>query len=243
MTFRTSVLAATAFLLTGSASAIAADLYGQGMKDVGYAPAPVYSPMGFYLRGDASWSGNDIGEVYDPRLNTLFRAGIDNTWGGGFGVGYYFSRNVRTDVTFDWRGTADVTGTTVGGAVMNTGVKSMVTLFNVYYDFDIRSHFTPYIGVGLGFSRNETSSGGFSSCACTVEFAGAKEWNAAGALMAGVSAKLRDRLSLDAGYRYLYMGDAKTGEFATTVGGTPGSVKINDLNAHEFRIGVRWDIK
>ena len=39
------------------------------------------------------------------------------------------------------------------------GVKNMVALANLYYDFDTRSHFTPYLGVGLGFARNTTSAG------------------------------------------------------------------------------------
>jgi hypothetical protein len=62
----------------------------------------------------------------------MFNTSIDNAWAGGFGVGYYFSRNVRGDVTFDWRSAADVQATTTSNAVVSTSVKSAVTLFNVY---------------------------------------------------------------------------------------------------------------
>jgi opacity protein-like surface antigen len=70
--------------------------------------------------------------------------------------------------------------------------------------------------------------------------------------MAGFSARLHDRLHLDAGYRFMYMGGAHTGDIKTsstviatgvTTGGTSADPIIHDLFAHEFRVGLRWDIK
>ena len=141
----------------------------------------------------------------------------------------------------------------------------MVALANVYYDFDLRSHFTPYLGVGLGFARNSTSSGSvvISGCdaidpitggvACSADFDGRTKTNAAGALMAGFSAKLRDRLHFDAGYRFLYLGDSHTGDIritraagSTVTGPAPSSTPdpfVFDQFAHEFRVGLRMDLK
>jgi opacity protein-like surface antigen len=265
------MLASAAMLLMSSASGMAADLGGMkggSIKD-GYAPAHVYeASRGIYLRGDYGWASQDLGSMYEPPNYNLSQVSIANTHMFGLGLGYYFSANVRGDVTFDWRRSADARGSvndhlaTVQGE-RQFSIKNMVTLANLYYDFDTRSHFTPYIGVGLGFSRNTTSSGSvvISGCdaidpltgtpACSADFDGKTKTSAAGALMAGFSAKLKDRLHFDAGYRFLYMGDSHTGDIRITrtavpVGPAPTSTPdpfVNDQFAHEFRVGLRWDIK
>ena len=133
------------------------------------------------------------------------------------------------------------------------GLKSDVVLANLYYDFDLRSRFTPYIGFGLGVTNNRTSTGTVTdTCGCSgvsgVSIAGASNWSVAGALMTGFSVALRDRLHLDAGYRFLYLGDAHTGVMTGTapVAGaafTGGDPAVTDIYAHEFRVGLRYDIR
>lgn len=264
MNFRGTILAGTAAILLSSVSVLAADLGGMkggSIKD-GYIPAePQHHGRltGLYLRGDFTWASQDLGSIHEPPAYDLHSTSIDTTTAFGGGVGYYFSKNVRADFTYDWRREADVRGTvsdthaTVQGE-RQFGVKSAVGLFNVYYDFDIRSHFTPYIGVGLGFARNTTSAGNVAvTCAtdCVATFEGATEWSAAGALMAGFSARLHDRLHFDAGYRFLYLGDAHTGNIqvacpTATPGCTPAESTdplVKDMHAHELRVGLRWDIK
>jgi opacity protein-like surface antigen len=257
-----------AVLLAGSPfAADAADLNGKmgGMKDGGYA-APVQAPRpmgGIYLRGDYTYAWKDLGSMYEPPAYELTQIGIDNGSAFGFGVGYHFSHNVRGDVTFDFGREADTYGAVLDGAatvqgVRRFGIKSNVALFNLYYDFDKGSRFSPYLGVGLGVAWNKTS-GGFVDIAaaypcvsnptpCAATFDGAKKTNAAGALMAGFTSKITDRLSLDAGYRFLYLGDARTGDIVITnpnPGDPTGSPdpKVNDLHQHELRVGLRWDIK
>jgi opacity protein-like surface antigen len=276
MKIRGAFLAGAAALLMSSASAMAADLgkmKGGSIKDGGYMPAQVQAPKSFYLRGDFGWATQDIGSMYEPPIYELSHKNISNTHLWGFGVGYYFSKNVRADFTLDWMSKSDLTGSvlddraTVRGQRV-FGVKNMVGLFNAYYDFDLRSHFTPYIGVGVGFAKNTTTSGfvniqpaasdachpDVATVTCSASFDGATQWNAAGALMAGVSAKLHDRLHFDAGYRFLYVGDSHTGPInitrtATAPGVTPTGPStaadpyVFDQHAHQFRVGLRWDIK
>ncbi len=273
MSKRGTILAGLALALMSTVSASAADLGGMkggSMKDDGYMPA-MQQPhaRGLYLRGDFAWAHQDLGSIYEPPAYTLSTPSIESTPSWGLGVGRYFSNNVRGDLTFDWRSEAKVRGT-VGDQLATVmgerefGVKNLVALANIYYDFDTRSHFTPYLGVGLGFARNTTTAGRVNVVAhatdpcfvvtvgtCTAEFDGATKTNVAGALMAGFSAKLHDRLHLDAGYRFLYMGNAHTGDIRTTytpvvgvpVNGTTADPLVNDLIAHEFRVGIRWDIK
>jgi opacity protein-like surface antigen len=283
MSKRGTLLAAFAFAALGTVSANAADLGGMkggSMKDSGYMPAiqQQSQPSGLYFRGDFSFANQGLSSIYEPPAYTLSHPAIENTRSWGIGVGRYFTSNIRGDLTFDWRSEARVTGnvndpiaTVQGERVF--GVKNMVGLANLYYDFDTRTHFTPYLGVGLGFARNTTTAGRVniaypsgSSCdpaypltqtsTCEATFDGATKTHAAGALMAGFSARLHDRLHLDAGYRFLYLGGANTGDIkitrtvlptapvGTTTSGPDGAADpiIHDLTAHEFRVGLRWNL-
>ncbi|MEQ1649908.1 MAG: outer membrane beta-barrel protein [Hyphomicrobiaceae bacterium] len=260
MTLKKSILAGATALLLSTVGASAADLYNKGgsIKD-GYMPAETARPVSWYVRGDYTHAWQDVGSIIEAPYTTNNSLTIANTHAFGVGIGRYFSSNIRGDLTFDWGKNAAVTGlvdaaVTVPGQ-RQFGVKSMVGLANLYYDFDTRSRFTPYIGVGLGFSRNQTSHGRIevSGCAivsCDAQFEGATKTNVAGALMAGFSAKLHDRVALDAGYRFVYLGDAHTGDVQITrnpvdplaPNSTPG-LNVKDLSAHEVRVGLRVDLR
>jgi opacity protein-like surface antigen len=255
MTLKKSILAGATALLLGTVGASAADLYNKGgsIKD-GYMPAETARPVSWYVRGDYTHAWQDVGAIIEAPYTTNNSLSIANTHAFGVGIGRYFSSHIRGDLTFDWGKNAAITGLVDDGAATvqgerQFGVKSMVGLANLYYDFDTRSRFTPYIGVGLGFSRNQTSHGHVElptcvSGACVVEFDGATKTNVAGALMAGFSAKLHERVALDAGYRFLYLGDAKTGEVRNS--GVPDAapgINVKDLTAHEMRVGLRVDLR
>ena len=134
-------------------------------------------------------------------------------------------------------------------------------LANLYYDFRAGERLTPYIGVGLGTARHDTSGGRVvSTCGGVCTYGGSDNWTAAGALMAGVSLRIdrghrapvsiKDgpvaaepgRLHVDLGYRFLYLGDAHAGSLVNVAPTTPGP-RIDDISAHEIRIGLRWDIR
>ena len=249
-----------AALAAGSAvSAMAADLYGGSIKD-GYMPVPTVAPSSWYIRGDVSHSRYDRPTMIESGRFDLTGAEIDNQWAAGLGVGYYFSKSVRADLTWDYRFETDARGTVPFGpgpgplvnfpGERSFGLKSNVFLANLYYDFDLRSRFTPYVGIGLGFANNKTTTGSVpDNCACgftNVVIEGASKWSVAGALMSGFSYNVRDRLHLDAGYRYLYLGEAHTGLITGNgggLGGTDGDPAVKDIWAHEFRVGLRYDIR
>lgn len=253
-------LALGAALAAGSAAAAsAADLHGGSLKD-GYLPAPamVSSPSSWYIRADVGYGRFDRPSIVELDRFDLSNAKIDDQWSAGAGIGYYFSRSVRGDLTWDHRFETDVSGSVPAPLVnfpgqRTFGMKNDVFLANLYYDFDTRSRFTPYIGLGLGFTHNTTTKGSVPNdpCGCftDVTIAGASKWSVAGALMTGFSYNVRDRLHLDAGYRYLYLGEAHTGQMTGTITAVqPGAVAdgdpaVKDMWAHEFRVGLRYDIK
>jgi opacity protein-like surface antigen len=252
--------------LAGMTAANAADLNNGSIKDSGYEPAQMSRPAMFYARGDFTYSGNNTNDITELPNYTHTQTSMEASRGWGFGFGMYFSPNIRGDVTVDWLGKSDVRGTinevnaTVQGE-RQFGLRNVVGLANLYYDFDTRSRFTPYIGVGFGVSRNTTSAGmivindcsasyGGLAAGCAATNEGASKTSAAGALMAGFSAKLGDRWTLDAGYRFLYLGDAKTSDYKITrvandptypQGLTPATV--HDIYAHQFRVGMRMDVR
>ena len=197
------------------------------MKDA----AVVYSERsGWYLRGDYSYAWSDAGELARP-IEPFSNVSIDNTWALGGGIGRYFGRGVRGDVNYEWRGSTDVDGAGPGTLTTRFDLKSSLLLANLYYDFRPNERFTPYVGIGVGAARH-TASGGTIQTACTLcaTYIDDSNWSAAGALMAGV------------GYRFLYLGDARTGNLVGTTFATPGP-RLDDITAHELRVGLRWDIR
>jgi opacity protein-like surface antigen len=126
------------------------------------------------------------------------------------------------------------------------GLKSDVFLANMYFDFDCRCHITPYLGVGLGVVRHKTTAGVVTNANGVVgDIEGASNTHVAAALMGGFSMQLRERVSLDAGYRFLYLGDAVTGAIKDRVGAVQiaPDPSIEAIHAHEFRVGLRYDFR
>lgn len=257
-----SILAGAVFLVVGTTNA-GADYYG-GVKD---APLAVIPPS-WYVRGDVSHAWMDAGEL-SGAITPFGSLSIDNTWSVGGGIGRYFGRGFRGDITYEYRGKTDVHGDGVcGGASTITSdfsMRSSLLMANAYYDFRPYERLTPYVGIGVGAANHKTSSGTYTTAGCgaaTINYSGDSEWTAAGALMAGFSFRIdrgapapvsiKDgpvysepgRLYLDVGYRFLYLGDAHTGTITNPlpVAVTPGP-RLDDITAQEIRIGLRWDIR
>lgn len=237
---------------TGSAGA--ADLYGSyagSVKD-SYVPQPVArSAPSFYLRVDGGYGGHDDPVMVEDGVYDLIQEEMDGAWSFGGGLGYYFTPSLRGDVTVERRFEAEARGTLgdnrsgVAG-VRSFGLESTLVMFNMYYDFDNRTRFTPYVGAGLGYVHHETKDGSVRlRGGGTGTIAGASTNDAAGAFMAGVSVALLDQLKLDVGYRFLYMGETTTGALVATPRGG-AAVRSNDptleeLHAHEIKFGLRYD--
>ncbi len=262
-----SALFGIALGLGAVAPAGAADL-GSGEWSMKDGPQSMPLQARWYLRGDLGYAFHDDPDMIEDGVFTASETSIDDTWTIGGGIGLYFSSNLRGDVTVDYRNDAEVSGTlddsAIGPGSRTFDLSSTVVLANLYYDFNRNSGFTPYVGAGIGWTNNQTHDGlATDLCGCTFTIAGATESDMAAALMVGASIDLSgDRggysgsikdgniatpsergLMLDVGYRFLYLGDASTGEvldsYAVPVADDP---VIEDIHAHEFRVGLRYDI-
>ncbi len=98
------------------------------------------------------------------RADAGYGFGDDDGFVAGAGIGYEWDI-LRADVRADFNSFTSVLG-------------------NVYFDFDMDSSFSPYIGAGAGYGW-DSGDDGFAY-----------------ALMAGVGFDLSDHLTLDIGYRY-----------------------------------------
>ncbi len=235
------------------------------------APLPLPAVGGWYLRGDIGYkyynapkgqmSNNKYGGSGGPPSNVFPYATSghdqmrDEKMGGaadiGVGVGYKFNDYLRTDLTLDYETPAKFRGslwceTSCGSTgYFNTErakIDAWSALANVYADLGDFHGIKPYVGAGAGVSYLTTSSVQSSNKDTSgPNPRGDSKWNFAWALMAGVEYPLSDRLSLDLGYRYLNLGDARTG--AVSDGSNPKEstrMEYKDITAHEVRVGLRY---
>jgi opacity protein-like surface antigen len=240
-----------------SAPTFAADLYDGSIKD---SPVVVSSPGRCYIRGDVgySWSRDPDVEwtVTDPAPGPTFGqfvtdavsgVNIGNTWlvEGGVGCGSGW-RGIRGELMLGYHGKRDIDGTPgpwttpPGVDPLHTSVQSTTLMFNGYYDIARFDRYTPYVGAGVGLAYNKLGGVSFTgNPALTNVIEGDSRWSLAWSLMAGVGIQLTERTTLDIGYRYLDMGKAESGTLDSG-GFTNPKVRIDDLAAHEFKIGLRF---
>nr|WP_321524645.1 outer membrane protein [uncultured Cohaesibacter sp.] len=231
--------------------AFAADLPAPPVIE--YEPeAVVEIGSGWYLRGDlgvAAYVGGNgswlpaVGN--DPKF---YNEKINNGWLAGIGAGYYFTDQLRGDITLDYHGKAKYSGdaicTNVGcnalAATTETVKFSAWTLMlNGYYDFGHWNSITPYVGAGAGVAYLRATDYN-SSDPTTQIFGNHSKFNFAWNVMAGAAFDISDRMKLDANYRLMSFGRAETGHSSDPAQINP--VKFKDLYAHEFRVGLRYDL-
>jgi opacity protein-like surface antigen len=260
------VLLLGAALVLGSAlSASAADLGGSLNEAPAMAPMPAPS-AGWYLRADGGYNWYQNPSI---EMNYGFEAHdtkLDGAWSVGGGIGRYFGNGFRGDITVDHLFNANLNSTFCGcdGTADHAqfNFSSTVVLANLYYDFNRGGRFVPYIGAGVGFAHNETGAGSIAGpCGCEDGSINKGSSNSfAAAAMAGLSWRIRGggttyvggmkdepvavssghALYLDFGYRFLYLGDVNTGDVAWDA--PPIEPKVNNITAHQIRVGLRYDL-
>lgn len=253
---RLSVIAAA--VLMSAVPAIAADM------GVPYVPEARYG--GWYLRGDIGFSNQSVGSLYNVLYDTTdvthVFANFDAAPFGGVGVGYMFNNYFRVDFTGEYRGAAafhgldtypfDDGGTQVTRIDEYEGSKSEWTfLGNVYVDFAHFHGIVPFIGAGIGASRNTisnftdtdpTSGDTFGPSFATG--ATASTWNFAWAVYAGLGYQVNEKLTLEAAYRYINLGNAVTGDLIAYDGTNTivNPMHFNNLTSNDFKLGFRYSL-
>jgi opacity protein-like surface antigen len=258
------VAAGAASLL--SSAAFAADM---PIAPPPYVPPPVQDFGGWYLRGDIGMSSQSVKNLDNALYSTLTslnqRTGFDSAGIYGVGVGYQFNNWLRGDITGEYRGKSNFHGLDIitfdnGGAPgfgsdTYTGSKSeWLFLANGYVDLGTWYCVTPFIGAGVGMSRNTISNfvdQGVGSLFPPGNGVGpslaygntASKWNFAWAVHAGLAYKVTNNLTLEMSYRYVNLGNGVTGDLVAFDGtnNVNNPMHFHDITSQDVRFGMRWN--
>ncbi len=199
----------------------------------------------YYLTAKAGFS---LMEFDDPSYystiggDTTWRydsSGKDNVFGGGLGLGYCFSNNLRAEIEYFYRTRFDYSQRTNDNLFdASQELKTQTLMAQIFYDFKNNTSLTPYVfaGVGVAYHKAEASAqqilGPFryKGSNDSTEFA----WN----IGVGTSYEVNDRIAIDFMYRYLSLGEVEW-ENNRTDGGDPAG-GTGEMIANEFLFAVRY---
>lgn len=263
-------LVASGLAVLATSGAQAADLYQPPMIE----PLPVVEEefgSSWYLRGYVGMSNQEVDQLTNSVINEANDPTIRiNEWDSDFdsapvlgaAIGLRLNDWIRADVSAEYRGGANYHGmdhVTFNGADGTFGTgddvyfdnnytavkREWLFLANGFVDLGSWNGLMPYVGAGIGTSRNTITS--FRDMGLSVgSDAYAEEdskWNFAWALHAGLGYQVTPQLTMELGYRYLDLGDAVTGNTKTydlTAVDTPDTWTFEDLTSHDVHLGFRY---
>lgn len=229
------------------------------------APVPVDVGGGWYLRGDVGVSHYEGGKFSSVEPTTAKFSDQDFGSGGfaGAGIGYQFNNWFRADVTGEYRFSTGVKAhdrdSWTGGSGRVSSIEgyqgdysAAVVMLNGYFDLGTWYGITPFVGAGVGWAENylhafETSTQNvyldhpdWNNGVSGGTIRDAHKGNLAWALHAGLGYDVTPNLKLEIAYRYLNLGDAKTGVVDCFCGETHQGYKAKELESHDIKIGMRW---
>ena len=139
------------------------------------------------------------------------------------GAGYHLNEYMRSDLTVGWRGLGKVQM-----GERKTNIWSVPALMNVYATLPITHGFSVYGmgGLGMAMHRTDKKSDAFKS-KTKFDFA----WN----IGAGIDYQWCQDWSLDLGYRYSDLGQARVKD----VDGYTGKTKA-DIQSHDILLSLRY---
>ena len=257
--FLMPIAACAAFVAGVGTQAMAADLYEPPIVEY-ELPAPSYG--GWYLRGHIGMSNQRVDSIYNVLFDepgVLDHAVLDKNFESGplfgVGVGYQINNYLRVDGIVEYRGEVGFHGLDTWNDGTNarfnnyTAKKSeWLMMANAYADLGEFYGIVPYVGAGVGASRNTIHS--FRDMGIdpvtgspTLAYADSdSKWNFAWALHAGLGIKATERLTIDLGYSFVNLGDAKSGDIIAYDGtnNVVNPMHFRDITSHDFKLGMRY---
>jgi opacity protein-like surface antigen len=225
-----------------------------------YTPPVVEDFGGWYLRGDIGFSNQSVNKrdwFSYPTLSSLNQSsGFDTAGIFGIGFGYQINNWFRADITGQFRGRSNFHGTDLfvfnNAGVLTPGVDTYtasksewLVLANAYVDLGTWWCVTPFIGAGVGFSRN-TISDFVDTNTPTLGVAAApagSKWNFAWALHTGLAYKVSPSLTVELAYSYVNLGDAATGIVSDFTGVAANhTMGFKEITSHDLMLGMRWNL-
>jgi opacity protein-like surface antigen len=245
--------------------------------DLAIAPPPMYAPPpveefgGWYLRGDIGMTNQRIRDLTlaTAPIPAGFQStgmGFDSSMSFGLGVGYKFNNWFRGDLTGEYRGKANFHGSQfsplnasfagfAGVDNYSASKSEWVAMANAYVDLGTWWCVTPFIGAGVGMSRNTISGfrddglalfSGVGTFPSSTFGADGSKWNFAWAVHAGLAYQVTPNFTVELAYRYINLGEGITGLTNSFDGVTvvnQSGFLMKDITSHDVKLGVRWQLE
>ena len=182
----------------------------------------------------------------------------DDSFGLALAIGYDFDKRlgipVRTELEYSYLGRASGSAARQQipspGHALNSGYNQKMdiqTVFlNAYFDIKTGTPFTPYVGGGLGFAMIDVEKAGLEetlyypggSMASSLSPGSKTHTNFAWNIGAGLGWDITPAITLDLGYRYMMLGEAKSKWLDVTGGAGALSfrTKVDDVNIHQVSL-------
>ena len=197
-----------------------------------------------YLRADLGYnffltpSATTASFFNNSRINAT-NTHVANNIGYNLGLGYQLLPRVRSDITFTYRPSISYNLTDNAPEVGKATLNNYTVMLNGYYDFKVNPEFTPYVGAGIGASRNSTNFIYWPVAA--QKESGRSITQLAWQVGAGFACPLTKRLLFDVSYQFIDLGSFKnTGVFNVGPPGAPTSWKT--LYSNQVQAGVRYSL-
>lgn len=218
--------------------------------------------LGWEAGGDATFrdwncSGTDPAAV--PLYGCLARAdgGYGSSAALSGGIGYRIDPHFRIDLTLGWRPqfrfSGDANFPVAGGQAVRGDVSTLTGMVTGYLDLapllpvDL-GPFEPFVGAGIGVSRNrlEGNTLSFSAIPQVVTTPDGTWTGFAWTATAGTAIRLGPQIALEIAYRYTDFGRVESDRGAATRYRPSGTVPLaidgtrSDLSSHGIAIGLRY---
>ncbi|MEE2980263.1 MAG: outer membrane beta-barrel protein [Pseudomonadota bacterium] len=162
------------------------------------------------------------------------------TIGAGIMVGYHWRSHdlpLRLEIEYAHRLQLDFDAENSGPPLV--GYKNDVTsdslMFNAYFDFATDTPWRPYVGVGLGWARNESDVERTNLATSARESRSETVNNFAYSLQTGVRVAISESWVGELGYRFLDMGEIETGSFTTG-----DAISADHYYSHDIVFGLAY---
>jgi opacity protein-like surface antigen len=264
-----SIITAIALLLGSTAGAYAADLGLPPPPPLAPPPCPgCTGPV--YFKGFIGAANPTVGDIHSELFRSndfqVDHEDIKSSPFFGIGVGYQFNTWLRFDITGEYRGdstffaqdrypggngTFNVNSNRAAGTFLpgtneyTADIESWVGLANAYVDLPTVLCVTPYVGAGIGLASVSVNGLKDVNVPNNSVFYGADntETNFAWAVYGGLAYDVNPSVTIDLSYRYLDLGDARSGK-VTAYDNTSSysGLDIEDIHSHDVMLGVRWKL-
>jgi len=155
---------------------------------------------------------------------------------GGFfegGVGCQVASSLRIEITGGVHLKSSLTDAFPGS--LDAEIGSQYVFVSSYWDITNYAGFTPYVGGGIGASKNE-----ISGLAAPAGATSGDDYDFAYHVGVGVSYDITSSLKFDLAYRYIDLGEVISGIDTAALPADQGAISVDNIQGHEVKVGLRY---